>query len=81
MVIFLAKEKEFMSLVTNEDFVEKEYIKTKPKSVFDSMIKNFKKVTSLDKKYKLLLTVNQHKFSCILHDKPYSKYFHERDYF
>ena len=55
-----------------EDFVEKEYIKTKPKSVFDSMIKNFKKVTSLDKKCKLLHTVNQHKFSCILHDKPYS---------
>ena len=36
------------------------------------MIKNFKKVTSLDKKCKLLHTVNQHKFSCILHDKPYS---------
>ena len=45
------------------------------------MINIFKEVTSLDKKYKLLHTVNQHKFSCILHDKPYSKYFHERDYF
>ena len=45
------------------------------------MIKIFNKVESLDKKYKLLLTPNQHKFSCILHDKQYSKYFHEGDYF
>ena len=55
-----------------EDFVEKEYIKSKPKSVFDSMIKNFKKLHFWIKKYKLLHTVNQHTFSCILHDKPYS---------
>lgn len=64
------------------DFVAKNHdIKLKPKSTLDSMIKIFNKQKSFAKKYRMLLTPNQHKFSCVLHDKPYSKYFHERDYY
>lgn len=67
--------------LSDVDFVRKKYIKPKLKSAVDSMIKIFNKQKSFDKKYRLLLTPNQHKFICVLHDKPYSKYFHERDYY
>lgn len=60
-------EEEGVRQVGEYDFVKKEYIKPKPGSVFDSMIKIFNKVESLDKKYRLLNTVNQHKFSCIFY--------------
>ena len=51
-------EEEGVYQLSECDFVKKKYIEPKPKSVFDSMIKIFNKVESLDKKYELLNTVN-----------------------
>ena len=73
-------ENEGICHIGEDVYVEKIYIEPKPKSVNDSKLKIFKEVKSFDEKNYLLNTVNQHKFSCLLHYKPYSKYFHERDY-